>query len=46
MVKDVWASSLVSLQKYVRGQRDSRKLFEELLDRLPMEDFELFLVQA
>lgn len=46
VVQDVWANSFVSLQKFVGGQCDSVQLFEELLDCLSMEDFELFLVQA
>ena len=46
VAQDAWANSFMSLQKFVGGQCDSVQLFEELLDCLSMEDFELFLVQA
>ena len=46
VAQDAWANSFMSLQKFVGGQCDSVQLFEELLNCLSMEDFELFLVQA
>ena len=46
VARDVWASSVVRLQKFVGGQQDVIQLFEELLVRLEGEELELFLVQA
>ncbi|XP_030924761.1 uncharacterized protein LOC115951750 [Quercus lobata] len=45
-IKDVWAGSQVRLQKHTRDQGDTLQLFESLLERLPVTEFELFLVQA
>uniref|UniRef100_A0A7N2L6Q0 Uncharacterized protein n=1 Tax=Quercus lobata TaxID=97700 RepID=A0A7N2L6Q0_QUELO len=46
VARDIWASSVVKLQKFVVGQQDVIQLFEELLVRLEVEELELFLVQA
>ena len=46
VARDVWASSLVKLQKCAGGQQDSMQLFEEMQGRLTREELELFLVQA
>ena len=46
VARDVWASSVVKLQKFVGGQQDVIQLFEELLVRLEGEELELSLVQA
>ena len=46
VARDVWASSLVKLQKHVGAQWDSMQLFEEMQDRLSREELKLFLVQA
>lgn len=46
VARDVWAGSVMKLQKFVVGQYDVLNLFEELLLRLNREEFELFLVQA
>ena len=46
VVKDVWANGTVRLQKFVLGQQDFLQLLEELLDCLPKDEFELFLVKA
>ena len=40
------AGCRVCLQKCLRTQRDILQLFEELLDRLSVDEFELFLVQC
>ena len=44
VARDVWADSVMKLQKFVVGQYDVLNLFEELLLRLNKEEFELFLV--
>lgn len=44
--QDIWAGSRIKLQKCHLGQPDMLQLFLYLLDRLDMEDVELFLVQA
>ena len=41
----MWAGCLRGLQKHVGGQKDLMQLIEELLNKLPLEEFELFLVQ-
>ena len=46
VARDVWASSVAKLQKFVGGQQDVIQLFEELLVRLEVEELELFIVQA
>ena len=48
VARDVWASSVVKLQKFWGGggQQDVIQLFEELLVRLEVEELELFIVQA
>ena len=33
-------------KKHVGGQKDFMQLIEELLNKLPLEEFELFLVQT
>ena len=43
---DVWAGCSVWLQKCVQGLEDMIHLMGELLDRLAVDEFELFLVQA
>ena len=45
VAKDVWAGCSRELQKHVGGQNDLMHLFEELLHKLSVEVFELFLVQ-
>ena len=44
VARDVWAGSLVRLQKWSSGQQDVLQLFQELLTRLTTAEFELFLV--
>ena len=44
--QDVWAGSLVRIQKIPDGQSDTLQLFEELMVRLTKSKFELFFVQA
>ena len=44
--QDVWAGSLVRIQKIPSGQSDTLQLFEELMVRLTKSKFELFFVQA
>lgn len=46
VARDVWADSVMKLQKFVVGQYDVLNLFKELLLCLNKEEFELFLVQA
>lgn len=41
----MWAGCSRGLQKHVGGQKDLMQLIEELLNKLPLEEFELFLVQ-
>lgn len=43
---DVWAGSLLKLQKCSNGQADMLELMEYLLSRLSLQEMELFLVQA
>lgn len=45
VAQDVWAGCSVQLQKCVQGQEDMIQLMCELLDRLAVDEFELFLVQ-
>ena len=44
--QNVWAGCLARIQKIPNDQRDTLQLFEELMDRLSRQEFELFLVQA
>ena len=44
--QDVWYGSRIKLQKCNLGQLDMVQLFQYLLDRLDIEEVELFLVQA
>ena len=44
VAQDVWADSVMKLQKFAVGQYDVLNLFEELLLLLNKEEFELFLV--
>ena len=44
--QDVWTGSIKKLQKCSHGQAYMIQLMEYLLDRLALEDVELFLVQA
>ncbi|KAL4629020.1 hypothetical protein ACB092_05G279000 [Castanea dentata] len=44
--QDVWVGSRIKLQKCHLGQHDMVQLFQYLLDRLDIEEVELFLVQA
>ncbi|KAL0011163.1 hypothetical protein SO802_006271 [Lithocarpus litseifolius] len=44
--QDIWAGSTRKLQKYKHGQADLVQLMEEFLERLDMEEFELFWTQA
>ena len=46
VARDVWAGSLVRLQKWSVGQPDVLQLFQELMIRLTTDEFELFLVQS
>ena len=46
VAQGVWAESLVKLQKCTHGQGDVLQLFVDLLKRLSIEEFELFLVLA
>ena len=44
--KDVWAGSRIKLQKCNLEQHDMVQLFQYLIDKLDIEEVELFLVQA
>lgn len=44
VAQDVWAKSQVCLQKSVSRQADKLQLVEDLMDKLTVEDLELFLV--
>nr|XP_023894649.1 uncharacterized protein LOC112006599 [Quercus suber] len=46
MAQDIWAGSVCKLQKYKHGQPDLLQLMEEFLDRLTIEELELFRTQA
>ena len=46
VAKDVWAGCLIKLQKSGQGQRDMLELFHEMMTRLSLIEFELFLVQS
>lgn len=46
VAQDVWAECRVCLQKCSRTQGDILQLFEELMERLSVDEFELFLVQC
>ena len=46
VAQDVWAGCSGKLQKSVLGHWDVMQLFEDMMDRLPTEDMELFLVQG
>ena len=45
-VQDVWASSILKLQKGPYVFRDTLQLMEFVVDRLMVEELELFWVQA
>ena len=44
--QDVWAGSITSLQKWSTNCHDFKCLFEFLMERLPKEEVETFMVQA
>ena len=44
--QDIWAGSVRKLQKFKHGQSDILQLMEELLERLNLEEMELFWTQA
>ena len=44
--QDIWAGSVRKLQKFKHGQSDLLQLMEELLERLSLEEMELFWTQA
>lgn len=44
VAQDVWVGSQIKLQKCSLGQQDMLQLFEYLMDRLDLEDVELFLL--
>ena len=44
--QDIWARSVRKLQKFKHGQSDMLQLIEELLERLNLEEIELFWTQA
>ena len=46
VAQDVWAGCLGKLQKSVLRHWDVMQLFEDMMDRLPTDDIELFLVQG
>ena len=46
VAQDVWAGCSGKIQKSVLGQWDIMQLFEDMMDRLSTEEFELFLVQG
>ena len=45
VAKGVWAGCSRELQKHGNGQADIMQLFEELMSKISVEVFELFLVQ-
>ncbi|KAL0011249.1 hypothetical protein SO802_006357 [Lithocarpus litseifolius] len=46
VAQDIWAGSIRTLQKYKHGQADLVQLMEEFLERMNMEEIELFWTQA
>ena len=46
VARDVWAGCQGRIQKRVGGQGDFINLFEEMMDKLEVEELELFLVQC
>ena len=46
VAKDVWSGSMIRIQKYGQGQQDVLHLFQELLGKLSIAEFELFVVQT
>ena len=46
VAKDVWSGSMIIIQKYGQGQQDVLHLFQELLGKLSIAEFELFVVQT
>lgn len=46
VAQDVWAGSRIKLQKYPLGPQDMLQIFDYLMDRLDLENVELFLVHA
>ena len=46
VAKDVWSGSLLKLPKCSRGQADMIELIEYLLNRILVQELELFFVQA
>ena len=44
--QDIWAGSVRKLQKFKHGQPDLLHLMDELLERLSLEELELFWTQA
>jgi len=44
VAQDLWAGCKVCLQEYSMSQMDMLKLVEDLMDRLTVDEFELFLV--
>ena len=46
VAKDVWSRSLSKLQKCSHGQSDMIELIEYLLNRILVQELELFFVQA
>ena len=46
VARDVWAGCQGRIQKRVGGQADFINLFEEMMDKLEVEELELFLVQC
>lgn len=45
VAKDVWSSSMIRIQK-CQGQQDVLHLFQKLLGKLSIAEFELFVVQT
>jgi len=46
VAQDIWAGSVCKLQKYKHGQSNLLQLMEEFLERLNLEEIELFWTQA
>ena len=46
MAQDVWVGCARRLQKSVGGQLDVLQLVEKLMEKLTIEELELFFVQA
>ena len=46
VAQDIWAGSVRKLQKYKQGQSIVVQLMEEFLNRLNLEEIELFWTQA